>query len=344
MVQERATPLRDPGRRRRFADRAQSFFARHKLAWTPTPGQPQSFARVMAGTPPLSVVIPSDGAPGPLADTLRSLAASRFPDFELLIIGDGAPPPLETPPAFGTFPCTELRAEGVSGARNAGLDGARGDLVLFLDAGDKVEPWALGAWVEGMLREAADFGAAGFRMGGAETPHTGFHDAPRPLPEAGPVALPQGAATRLHAHPSAKIFRRAFLLAEAIRFPPEPLGAWAVTLAAAQAAKTALWFPAPGVRIATQPETRRLWRAAPPFEALAEALAAMGQGLDHAARRRLFARAIWERLNFAQFPDQAATDSFVAQARAHAKAMGYGAPETELDPYIGPRIHAILQG
>ena len=61
---------------------------------------------------------------------------------------------------------------------------------------------------------------------------------------------------------------------KAIRFPPEPLGAWAVTLAAAQAAKTALWFPAPGVRIATQPETRRLWRAAPPFEALAEALAA----------------------------------------------------------------------
>ena len=97
----------------------------------------------------ISVIIPCYKA----AATLRRAAASALADapagLELLLVDDGSPDDT------GTL-CDTLAAEdprvralhrpngGAGAARNTGLDAARGDWVLFLDADDVLLPglWA----------------------------------------------------------------------------------------------------------------------------------------------------------------------------------------------------------
>jgi hypothetical protein len=275
----------------------------------------------MAGEIPVSVIVPSDSKTGDqaLGDTRASLQDQRLRDLEVIEIAAEAP---------------------ADRNRNAGLDRARGHFVVFLDAGDRLAPWALAAWAEAMLRHGADMGVSRLVMGlSGGKPHPGLHG---PAPKAdGPTLLPvtPDLATALHAHPSAKIFRRAFLAAHGLRFPPGPLSSWDLTLRAAMAAERLLYLPSPGALVATRPETRRLWRAAPAFADLAAALAALP---DTGNPRRLFARALWEKLNYAEFETESDKSAFLDAAAAHARAQGFDSGDAPLDPYIGPRIRKIL--
>lgn len=157
----------------------------------------------------ISVIIPCYKA----AATLRRAAASALADapagLELLLVDDGSPDDT------GTL-CDTLAAEdprvralhrpngGAGAARNTGLDAARGDWVLFLDADDVLLPglWAALAALSteadmilfGLTRESgttvtpADFLAEGAypglqALGGALTPllfDTGLLAAPYP--------------------------------------------------------------------------------------------------------------------------------------------------------------------
>jgi hypothetical protein len=115
--------------------------------------------------------------------------------------------------------------------------------------------------------------------------------------------------------------------------------------------------PVAGVTLDPAPDSRRFWRAphtAPDLAAALDAVIAAtqaaaargGHSLPDGWQRRLFARAIWEKVNFAAFPDARAAEAFALQARAELAARGLAGPIPDgmLDPYIGPRIRAILQG
>jgi len=88
-------------------------------------------AKNPAGLPSISVIIPAHN-PGPeLAECLQPLRRSSYPRFEVLVVDDGSPVPVKVSEPFRL-----LRLEKNSGpaaARNAGVEAARGEIVLFID-------------------------------------------------------------------------------------------------------------------------------------------------------------------------------------------------------------------
>ena len=93
----------------------------------------------------VSVIVPVYNAEKYLPACLDSLLAQSLTDFELLLVDDGSRD------ASGAI-CDEYAVRdsrirvfhipngGVSAARNLGLDHARGEFVVFVDADDRVMP------------------------------------------------------------------------------------------------------------------------------------------------------------------------------------------------------------
>ncbi|MDR3117776.1 MAG: glycosyltransferase family 2 protein [Puniceicoccales bacterium] len=97
--------------------------------------------RSAAGT--ISIVIPAWNAARYLEETIRSVHGQDTAPMEILLADDGSEDGGgDLAEALG---CTVLRQEwkGPAAARNLALARARGDLVLFLDADDLLEPHAL---------------------------------------------------------------------------------------------------------------------------------------------------------------------------------------------------------
>jgi glycosyltransferase involved in cell wall biosynthesis len=94
--------------------------------------------------PVVSVVIPAYNASTRIAETLDSVFAQRFRDFEVIVVNDGSPdtPALEAALAPYRERIVYLAQEngGPSAARNTGIRRARGSLVAFLDGDDRWLP------------------------------------------------------------------------------------------------------------------------------------------------------------------------------------------------------------
>ncbi|WP_158095297.1 glycosyltransferase family A protein [Collinsella sp. An2] len=95
----------------------------------------------------MSVIIPVYNCRDYVGKALDSLAAQTFRDFEVICIDDGSTDGsrdvLEAEQSEGRFASFQILSTSHAGpgvARNAGLDVARGEFVLFLDADDFVEP------------------------------------------------------------------------------------------------------------------------------------------------------------------------------------------------------------
>jgi glycosyltransferase involved in cell wall biosynthesis len=96
--------------------------------------------------PVVSVIVPAYNVSQYIAETLDSVLAQTFPDFEILVTNDAAPdtPALETVLARYTDPRLRyLKTDvnkGISGARNTCINAARGEFIAFLDGDDKWKP------------------------------------------------------------------------------------------------------------------------------------------------------------------------------------------------------------
>ena len=94
----------------------------------------------------LSVVIPFFNSQATLGETLGSLAAQSFRDFEIIVVDDGSTAP-EAQGCLAALPSgiTVLRQpnRGLPAARNAGIAAARGEFILPLDSDDMLAPSAL---------------------------------------------------------------------------------------------------------------------------------------------------------------------------------------------------------
>ena len=173
----------------------------------------------------ISVIIPCYKA----AATLRRAAASALADapagLELLLVDDGSPDDT------GTL-CDTLAAEdpriralhrpngGAGAARNTGLDAARGDWVLFLDADDVLLP---GLWAAlAALSTEADMILFGLtrESGTTVTPADFLAEGVYPdLQALGSALAPLLFDTGLLAAPYPKLFRRSAI--GALRFSPQ---------------------------------------------------------------------------------------------------------------------------
>ena len=91
----------------------------------------------------ISVVIPLYNKEEQIADTLQSIFAQTFQDFEIVIVDDGSTD--NSVEEVEKFDDSRIRLihqtnAGVSAARNRGIEEARGELIAFLDADDEWKP------------------------------------------------------------------------------------------------------------------------------------------------------------------------------------------------------------
>ena len=113
-----------------------------------------------AMSPAVSVVIPTYNRAAYLLETLGSVFAQSFTDYEVIVVNDGSPDDtaqrLRPLAEAGRILYREQRNAGQSTARNRGFAEARGELIAFLDDDDLWPPDKL-AWQVAALREHPDW-------------------------------------------------------------------------------------------------------------------------------------------------------------------------------------------
>ncbi|NJN66458.1 MAG: glycosyltransferase family 2 protein [Chloroflexaceae bacterium] len=91
--------------------------------------------------PTVSVVIAACNASAWIAETLESVFAQTFHDFEVIVVDDGSTD--DTATVVSQFPqvqCISTPNKGPSAARNMGIRLARGEYIAFIDADDLWHP------------------------------------------------------------------------------------------------------------------------------------------------------------------------------------------------------------
>jgi len=92
----------------------------------------------------ISVIIPAYNAERTLGETLASVFASDYPEFEVIVVDDGSRDQSRT--VATRFPCRVIGLDkniGASRAKNAGAEQATGDIVFFTDSDCVIRPDAL---------------------------------------------------------------------------------------------------------------------------------------------------------------------------------------------------------
>jgi glycosyltransferase involved in cell wall biosynthesis len=101
----------------------------------------------------VSVIIPAYGVAQYIAETLDSVFAQTYRDFEIIVVNDGCPDSAALEAALRPYRerIVYIRKEngGVSSARNAGMRAARAPLIAFLDGDD--------AWLPDFLAVQTDY-------------------------------------------------------------------------------------------------------------------------------------------------------------------------------------------
>lgn len=109
----------------------------------------------------ISVIIPAYNVAGYLEKCLDSVIAQDFADYEVILIDDGSTD--DTPQIADTYAKKDARIqvihkknEGVSVARNTGIDLAKGEYILFFDGDDFAESYCLRELYETAINKQVD--------------------------------------------------------------------------------------------------------------------------------------------------------------------------------------------
>jgi glycosyltransferase involved in cell wall biosynthesis len=101
--------------------------------------------------PAVSIVIPAYNAAPYIGDTLESVFAQTFDDYEVIVVNDGSPDTDDLQRVLKSYRSRikylEQNNRGVSAARNTGIRSARGRYYAQLDADDQWEPHYLAVQV-----------------------------------------------------------------------------------------------------------------------------------------------------------------------------------------------------
>ncbi|WP_437044749.1 bifunctional glycosyltransferase/CDP-glycerol:glycerophosphate glycerophosphotransferase [Streptomyces sp. enrichment culture] len=179
--------------------------------------------------PRFSVIVPAYQVQAYLHACLESVLSQSWPDLELIAVDDGSPDACGE--IVDEFAARDPRVravhlprnQGPGPARNAGMERARGDYLLFLDGDDTLTPGALRA-VAARLRETGepDVLVHGWaRVDWSDEPVRG-DAAVRPA-ASGPAPFRLADRPGLLSAPAPvwdKVCRRAFVAREGFAFPP----------------------------------------------------------------------------------------------------------------------------
>ena len=109
--------------------------------------------------PAVSVIVPAYGLAHLVGETLLSLQAQHFSDWEAIVVDDGAPDDVEGAlrPFSGDSRIRLLRTDnrGVATARNRAIGHARAPLIALLDGDDIYEPGYLDTMIAAIERDPA---------------------------------------------------------------------------------------------------------------------------------------------------------------------------------------------
>ncbi len=107
---------------------------------------------VVKNAPKVSIITPAYNISEFVAETLNSVFAQTFQDYEIIIINDGSPDTAEFERVLEFFfdKIVYLKQEnaGAGAARNVGIENARGEVLAFLDGDDVWLPEFLESQIE----------------------------------------------------------------------------------------------------------------------------------------------------------------------------------------------------
>ena len=136
--------------------------------------------------PLISVIIPVYKVEAYLTACVESVLAQTYQNFEIILVDDGSPD--NCPQMCDEFAARDSRIRvihkpngGLSSARNAGIDGAKGEYLAFLDSDDLWTPLFLERLYQAIGETGADLAVCLFRRFRGEPP--------RELPEAAQTLL-----------------------------------------------------------------------------------------------------------------------------------------------------------
>lgn len=123
--------------------------------------------------PLISVIVPVYNGEAYLEKCIRSIKAQTYSNLEILIINDGSTDKTgqiceslaASDPSVRVF---ALADEGVSAARNKGLAEARGELITFVDADDRLKPETVEILFQNLMQSGSDICGCGFEMWSSE--------------------------------------------------------------------------------------------------------------------------------------------------------------------------------
>jgi GT2 family glycosyltransferase len=109
----------------------------------------------------VSVIVPCHNGAKFLADAIASILAQTYPALEILVIDDGSTDGTEAIATQYAAPVRYIRqtCQGVSVARNTGIQASRGNYLVFLDHDDRLLPHALAVGIN-CLEKNSDCGFA----------------------------------------------------------------------------------------------------------------------------------------------------------------------------------------
>ncbi len=137
----------------------------------------------LAGPAPLvSVIVPCYEQAPYLEEAIESVLAQTYAQVEVVVVDDGSPDNAARVAArFPGVRCVRQPNRGLSGARNTGIRESEGELLVFLDADDRLLPRALEAGVAELRNHPeAAFAFGRYHRIGADGTRLGDDDQPRP--------------------------------------------------------------------------------------------------------------------------------------------------------------------